>query len=149
MKIIAAVALVLALSLPGCTPSMLAQLVPILADVALAIAQAEPEVKLVEAEVATYFAAHPNPAAQQKAIEAIGKLRSSLVLAARSVHAAQSLTQADLDLAFADFKIAWIELQRILEEDGIVRDGRFAISPGGHSSPSLPEPIAFHLTVRR
>lgn len=144
-------ALLLTLSLAGCTQAAAASFARILAQIALAIAQAEPEIAVIEAAAAAFFAVNPNAGTQAEVAAGIDKLRAALALAAKTVDGLDDLSQADVDAALADFRAAWTELSKLLQDSGVVqKDGKFALAPhGAPERPRMPDPIALHLKVRR
>lgn len=67
----------------------------------------------IEAWANVYFAAHPDKDKQKAVAQAIGKARSALNAANRTCRGTQELNQAQVDAAFADFKVAYQELSAL------------------------------------
>ncbi len=150
MKWIQVTVVVVALGLPGCTQAAAASLGRVLAQIALAIAQAEPEIAVIEAVAQAFFLVNPNPAAQAQITAGVNKLRSALALAAKTVDGLDDITQENVDGALADFRSAWADLEKLLTDSGVVtKDGKYAVAVHGATVPKMPDPIALHLKVRR
>ncbi len=128
----------------------MSKLVPILAQAGVLIAGADSDIGIVEAAAAAFFGQHPNGQAQAAVAEGIAKARAGISAATRAIDGAQSLTQADVDKAIADFVAAWADLQRTLESYGVLKsDGKFATPPG--PTPTLermPQPRLLAFRVR-
>lgn len=133
----------------GCTSAAMLNLVHVLADVALAVASAEPEIAIIEQGVDAYFVAHPDAGAQAKVTEAIAKVRAGLATTAKTVHGMQSITQDDLDGALTDLRVAWAELQALLDQGGVAKAGRFTVALSARGPAlTMPDPIVLHLKVK-
>lgn len=139
-------ALVACLALPGC--GALAAVVPVLTDVIAKVTDGMQLLDQIASFVDRYFAVHPNPAKQQQVNAVIDKARSTLNVALRTSRGAKELTDEQADAAFADFKVAYQEVRRLVGSLEGVRvtapgQGQLMLAAGEGETLSLPEPLAF------
>ncbi len=97
----------------------------------------------IEAFVANYFGSHPDPAHQAKVADALAKCRIALNVALRVANGAQAADNAQVDKAFEDFKVAYLDLLGLVKPLGVHqvdKSGRISAAPG---VLYVPEPLAF------
>lgn len=126
--------------LPGC-----AAFAALLPGVIAAVLDGMQVIDAIEAFVARYFAAHPDPATQAKIDTAILKARAALNVALRSAQGAKNLDDAQIDKAFDDFKQAYLELMSLVKPYGVtqVSTGKLSATPTKDGKLEVPEPMAF------
>lgn len=119
-------------ALTGC--ASLAKIAPVVADLIVAVEDAEAFLNETDAYMRRVFAAFPDPEGEKRYAAAMSATRASLRLALRSAHGAEDLTKEDADKAFAEFRAAYAELMKVVKEVGGLKAG-----PGGPSE--LPPPL--------
>jgi hypothetical protein len=82
-----------------------------LPEIVAAVSEAATKIDLVEDFVRRFFAAYPDPKREAEVMGAIGRARSTLAAAEHAAAGADSLTKAQKDDAFAEFRRAWDELE--------------------------------------
>lgn len=135
-----ALAAVLALSSSGC-----AAIGAALPGIIAAVTDGAAIIDAIERFVSNYFLSHPDPEAQKRIGEAVLKCRVALNVALRSAQGASKLSDEQVDAAFADFKVAYLELIGLTKPYGVVPAGgnRLRAAPGG-GVLEVPEPMALH-----
>jgi len=129
--IIAATAAV-ALGLVGCA-GVLATLPAVVAYVQ----DAELIVTTIADFEKVYFAQKPNPALQAKIEVGIARVRSAADIVARLASAGQEANMAQIDAAFADLKVAYVDLLQLAGPIGVTANGdRLGAIPGGLVVPT-------------
>lgn len=99
----------------------------------------------IQAFTNAYFAANPNPDKATIVAIAIAKARTALDVAVRLVQGTSSLDQAQVDTAFADFRVAYTELTGLIGSIGVKTSGsRLQAIPGGLN---VPAPLALTLKL--
>jgi hypothetical protein len=68
------------------------------------------------------------------------QVRSALLVAIRTSKGSQALTQGEIDAAFEEFRVAYRELQTLLQTSGLLVDG--VLSSNGGTAVEIPEPLA-------
>jgi len=130
--VLAAVA-ALAIGFTGCA-GVVANLPAVLAYVQ----DAELVVSTIESFVNAYFTAKPDPALQGKIAVVIARVKSAEDLIARLATAGKEANMAQIDAAFADLKVAYVDLLQLVGPLGVhASDGaRFGAVPGGLVVPT-------------
>lgn len=126
-----ALALALALlALPSCGGALAAAL-PIVEAVIIAVQDAEQMLDRIEDVAGSYCAQdNPHPACPRYE-KAMRVARGSLNVPLRAAHGGQKLDQQKVDEAFAEFRTAYVELQGVMQELGLMgADGAMKAVPG-------------------
>jgi hypothetical protein len=100
------------------------------------VSEATKQLDVVDATQGAWFKAHPDPEKQLEVEKALAKCRDALAAAEHGGAGADHLTQGRPDAAFADFRKAWDELERVtatIRGLRYVRPGEslLAAEPGG------------------
>lgn len=144
MKVLSVLlAIAIALASPGC-----AALGGILPDVILYVEDGSAILNVIASFVDAYFLQHPDPAAQAKVDDAMTKTRSALATMLHAAQGASSLSDANVDAAFNDFKAAYMELLALTAPMGVSPTGgaiKMSAAPG---KLMVPEPLAFRRGAR-
>ena len=90
-----------------------------------------------------YFAVKPNPTLQSKVETGLTAARAALDAGIRVCDGTTELTQAQVDLAFADFKAAYTDLLSLLGPLGVQRGGTVGAKMGAPSGGTymVPDPL--------
>lgn len=138
MMIVMAVSLVTAT--PGC-----AALVGALPSVIAAVMDGGQVLDTIAQFLSKYFAAHPDLEKQAAVDKALLKARSALNLALRAAEGAKAADDKNVDLAFENFKAAYLELLNLVKPYGVAQAMPGAPLQASASGDKLdvPEPLAF------
>jgi hypothetical protein len=85
-----------------------------LPEMVAVVSEAVTKLDLVEGFVKEYFRASPDPKREAQVMGAIERARSTLAAAEHATAGADSLTKAQKDDAFAEFRRAWDELEQVV-----------------------------------
>ena len=96
--------------------------------------------------VDVWLAKHPGRPDEARIRGAIEKTRTALDVALRAAQGAQKLDQAQIDAAFADFRIAYTELLALVAPLGVQSGDTLAARP---DTITVPTPLALTLKVRQ
>lgn len=130
-------------SFPGC--AAVNRALPILTDVIVAVQDAQQILEVIDSAADAWFEQHPDPNMKTKYAKAIDKCRTALDVALRTSRGAKELNQQEVDKAFQDFKVAYVELTSLLQGAGIMgKDNLLKASP---HQVRVPEPLALTLKV--
>lgn len=135
-------------SLSAC--SAMSSVLPVLVDIVTAVQDAQTILDTIDANVTALSKAGNIPDdVLKKYAQTMEKARAGLRIALRATSGAQSLSQQQVDQAFADFRGAYKELVDLLKSVGLVgTDGTMRVSPEG-AQMQLPEPLALNIRVRK
>lgn len=89
--------------------------------------------------VDAFFVTRPNADLQAKVDRAVARARSALDLALRAASGTGKINQADIDGAFNDFKVAYLDLMALVGPLGVKTGSALAAAPGG--GLVVPEPM--------
>lgn len=137
----------LSFALPSC-----AAIVPLIPKIAAVVTDAIATIQVIDSAVDTWMDQHPNvdPKVRARYEAAYAKCVQALNAANHALAGAEQIDQEDFDAAFANFKVAYLELRNLLVMEGIARpgvDGELSVSAVAASDAIvLPEPEA--LTYR-
>ncbi|MES1205011.1 MAG: hypothetical protein ABUS79_03660 [Pseudomonadota bacterium] len=123
-----------ALAAPGC-----ATVATYLPTVIAAVTDGALVLDTIDKFVDRYFESRPNPDLQKKADIAIARTRSALDAALRIAAGTKDLNEAQVDAAFAEFRIAYTDLMALLGPLGVSSGNALRATPGGLT---VPEPLA-------
>lgn len=145
--VVAAVAASLALT-TGC--GLLHTIEPVLTDVVAVVSDAEQVLALIDLAANTFFASRPELSdVKVKYVAIMTRTREGLDAALRSVRAVTELDQAQIDLAFADFRAAYADLSSLVQSLGIAAPaGTIALGPRG-TLVQIPVPLAMTYHVQK
>jgi hypothetical protein len=129
---------------PGAGLPACAQLVSALPAVIAAVTDASQIIDAIEDFAKRFFAAKPDPEREEVVLEAVAKTRTALNVALRFAQGAESLDQAKVDQAFADFRVAYQSLLTLTAPLGVREAGALAAGPG---MLTVPKPMALTLKV--
>lgn len=128
-------------SFSGC-----AAIVSNLPNVIAAVQDGELIVDAIKEFADLYFVQHPDAAKQAEVMKAVAKARVALDAALRLADGAGKLDQAQIDAAFADFRVAYQDLTSLVGPLGVSVQGQRLARAG--AGLVVPEPLALHLRAR-
>lgn len=130
---------------PGC--ATVASLLP---GVIAAVTDGMMVLDTLELFIKRYFDSRPTAPGRDKLEMFAARARSALNAALRAAHGAEKLDQAQIDAAFAEFRVAYTELLALLEPLGVKTspdiDRPLAAGP---NTLFVPEPLAFKVGAAR
>lgn len=88
---------------------------------------------------------HAQPGKHDEVDAKIAKARAALMMALRTAQGIDKLDQVQVDAAFADFKIAYLELIVVSRPLGVHSGEKLSLAPGGLV---VPEPVALSLKIK-
>jgi len=137
--------LVGALALPGC--AALAAAGPVISDIAVAVADGEQVIAIIESVEHAYFAAKPDAVMQQKIENDLTKAHIALDLALRADKGVGDLTSKDVSAAIGDFESAYGDLLLLLSQAGIQTSASPLAKVGPSAKPVvvIPRPMILSL----
>ncbi len=118
----------------GC--AALSAAVPVLSQVATVAANAVSVLDAVEDASDAFFLVKPDAAKQAAVDRAITDCRLAIAAATATAQGAKDLDEKKADAAFDQFREAYVKLAALVDEVGLIKNGKFASGAG------LPEPLA-------
>jgi hypothetical protein len=137
-----------ATTLPGCIS--LQKVPDVVHDVASEILrdaqEAQQIVEVLHALTTSYFLLHADPAMQANVEHAFAVVALALDAAVRASAGAKATTDKEYDLAFANFRAAYLDLVAMLKSLGIVTpdSDKMGAMKSSRGRLALPEPRAVH-----
>jgi hypothetical protein len=144
MKIAAPLRLAL-LSVWMAIPVGCAAVIPVLPSVIAAVTDGIMVIDTIARFVDAYLIKHPGKVDETLIKGAIEKTRATLNVALRTAQAAEMLDQAQVDAAFTDFKIAYLQLLALTAPLGVQTGDKLMARP---NTINVPEPMALRLRVK-
>ncbi len=121
---------------PGC-----ATISPLLPTAIVYVQDATLVLETIDTFVKAYFSMTPDPTHEVKVENAIARARSALDAALRIIHGSQKLDDAQIDAAFADFKVAYTDLLTMTDFLGVHPIDRGQVLAKSQKELQVPEPL--------
>jgi len=140
------------LALPGC--ASLQKIPEVVSDAAAEILrdvqEAQQIIDVLHALATSFFLLHADPAMQANVEQGFAVVDLALNVAIRASVGAKSASDNEYDLAFANFRAAWMDLSSLLKSLGIMTadSGKPGAMKSTRGHLDVPEPRATHKKVQ-
>ena len=127
---------------PGCK-----SLLPIITEIISVASEAGQILDAIDAAADHYFKNNPAPEVEKEYRDSMAKARLSLATVYKLSKGAEHLNNDEVIAAFADFREAYKNLQKLLGPLGIVSEDGLLMAMPGQKPLQLPEPEALTFTL--